>query len=259
MPTSENRADESWNLESFLDSLIFELDKAQDTLSVKGINRKLTYTVKDMALDLNVFPQYSKEGIRFLNAKPGEQGASKLSLQLGSISDRQIRETTKKPLSSDDISLETIEDIDPEVKESLKKVGVSSVNDLERMERQKINIGKVVETKAGTGKKVDYGNLANLINKARRKEFAPKVMQIDLHQGNEGNIELRLKGENLAVMQKKDFIPEAMLNDRKIEIKEAGPDQITLSLAADIPIQQGENTLQIALDPFAVLSMSLKV
>ncbi len=45
MASSNNR---SWNLETFLDSLIFELDKAQDTLSVKGMNRKLTYTVKDM-------------------------------------------------------------------------------------------------------------------------------------------------------------------------------------------------------------------
>ena len=49
-----------WNLESFLNSLIFELDKAQDTLSVKGLNRKLTYTVKDVALDLQIFPEYDQ-------------------------------------------------------------------------------------------------------------------------------------------------------------------------------------------------------
>lgn len=258
MPTPDNRHDESWNLESFLDSLIFELDKAQDTLSVKGINRKLTYTVKDMALDLNVFPQYSKEGIRFLNAKPGEQGASRISLQLGSISDRQIRETTKKPLSADDIAIETIDEIDPEVKESLKRVGVTSVTDLERMERQKVNIDKVVETKTGSGKKADYGNLANLINKARRKELAPKVMQAGLYQGEGGVMELRLQGENLAVMRQKNFTPEAMLNNRKIDIKTAGPDQITLGLAG-VSVEHGENTLEIALDPYAVLSMSLKL
>ena len=258
MPTSDDRPDESWNLESFLDSLIFELDKAQDTLSVKGINRKLTYTVKDMALDLNVFPEYTKGGIRFTTAKPGEQGASKISLQLGSISDRQIRETTKKPLSADDIAIENIEEIDPEVRESLKKVGINSVNDLERMERQKVNIEKVVDSKAGSGKKVDYGNLANLINKARRKEFAPKVMQASLYPGDHGGMELRLQGENLAVLKQKEFVPEAMLNNRKIEIKAAGPDHIALTLSRDA-VTPGENTLRIALDPYAVLSMSLKI
>lgn len=258
MPTSDKRPDDSWNLESFLDSLIFELDKAQDTLSVKGINRKLTYTVKDMALDLNVFPRYSEHGIRFTNAKPGEEGASRISLQLGSISDRQIRETTKKPLSADDIAIENIEEIDPDVKESLQKVGVNSVNDLERMERQKVNIEKLVETKAGSGKKVDYGNLANLINKARRKTLAPKVTQAGLYPGNPGSMELRLQGKNLSLLDVKEFTPEAMLNDQKVMINTAGPEHITLSLsqAAIIP---GKNTLHIALDPYAVLSMNLKI
>ena len=45
---------ETWKLESFLDSLIVELDRAQDTLSVKGVTRRLTYTVRDVAVDLFV-------------------------------------------------------------------------------------------------------------------------------------------------------------------------------------------------------------
>jgi hypothetical protein len=48
---AENRP---WNLETFLDSLIYELDRAQDTLALKGVNRPLTYTVKDMALELQL-------------------------------------------------------------------------------------------------------------------------------------------------------------------------------------------------------------
>ncbi|MGI9284452.1 MAG: hypothetical protein ACR2P1_03635, partial [Pseudomonadales bacterium] len=77
----------SWNMESFLDSLIFELDKAQDTLSVKGLNRKLTYMVQDMNLQLQLFPEFDGETVRFTTAKPGETGASKVSFQLGSIRD----------------------------------------------------------------------------------------------------------------------------------------------------------------------------
>ena len=80
MPSAANQA---WNLESFLDSLIVELDKAQDTLSFKGITRRLTYTVKDVGLDLQIFPQYDGRKVKFVTAQPGDAGASKISIQLG--------------------------------------------------------------------------------------------------------------------------------------------------------------------------------
>jgi len=75
-------SNQQWNLESFVDSFILELDKAQDTLAVKGVTRKLTYTVKDVALDLQIFPIYEGGKIRFVTAQPGEAGSSRLSLQL---------------------------------------------------------------------------------------------------------------------------------------------------------------------------------
>src|SRR6266542_356144 len=130
---TDNRA---WNLESFLDALIGELDKAQDTLALKGINRPLTYTVKDIALDLQIFPVYTGDGVLFSTARPGEGGSSKVSIQLGSISDRQIRETTKSPVSKDDVTVDMIPDFDENTKKSLKKIGVKAASDLERMEQK---------------------------------------------------------------------------------------------------------------------------
>ena len=118
-----------WNLESFIDSLVIELDKAREILAVKAINRPLTYTVKDVGMDLNLFPTFNGRDVRFVTAQPGETGASKLSIQLGSITDQQIRQTSKEPLTRDNISIEAI-DIDPEVKRELRTMGVSSVRDL---------------------------------------------------------------------------------------------------------------------------------
>ena len=69
---TENTA---WQLEDFVDSLVVELDKTRETLAVKAINKPLTYTVKDLALDLNIFPSYDGDQIRFITAQPGEQGA----------------------------------------------------------------------------------------------------------------------------------------------------------------------------------------
>ena len=123
---------EPWNLESFLDSLILELDKAQDTLSVKGITRKLTYTVQDVALDLQIFPHFDSGKVQFSAAQPGESGSSKLSIKLGSITDRQIRETTRDPFKVDDVAIETIDELDDETKDNLQRKGIHTASDLER-------------------------------------------------------------------------------------------------------------------------------
>ena len=57
----DNRA---WQLEDFVDSLVVDLDKTRETLAVKAINKPLSYTVKEVALDLNIFPS--------LRRRPGE-------------------------------------------------------------------------------------------------------------------------------------------------------------------------------------------
>ena len=65
---TENTA---WQLEDFVDSLVVELDKTRETLAVKAINKPLSYTVKEVALDLNIFPSYDGDQITFITAQPG--------------------------------------------------------------------------------------------------------------------------------------------------------------------------------------------
>src|SRR5687768_12926971 len=101
-----------WSLESFVDALVVELDKTRETLAVKAVNKPLTYTVKDMALDLQIFPTYDGDQVKFVTARPGEQGASKVSIKLDSITDQVVRATTKKLPSKDDTSIERMEGID---------------------------------------------------------------------------------------------------------------------------------------------------
>jgi hypothetical protein len=85
---AENAA---WQLEEFVDSLVVDLDKTRETLAVKAINKPLSYTVKEVALDLNIFPTYDGDQVTFKTAQPGEQGASKVTIQLNSITDQQVR------------------------------------------------------------------------------------------------------------------------------------------------------------------------
>ncbi len=279
MPANSNRA---WNLESFLDSLIVELDKAQDTLSYKGITRKLTYTVKDVGLDLQIFPQFDGRTVRFVTAQPGDAGSSKISIQLGSISDRQIRETTKEPPSRDDITIEDIEGLDSEVKDSLRKVGITSADDLERVEKKNVSVEGAVKRKiepgdaesgsAGAPRGVDYANLAKLINQAKRKrQFAPRVASVGLAEGPEGPV-LMLSGENLVIgkdnprggtsslsrgMAADSEFPVAVLDGERIPVLSAGERLLRLALPKQ-KLRSGPVTLSVALDPYAVITVEIK-
>src|SRR3989449_8449298 len=115
----------AWQLADFVESLVVELDKTRETLAVKAVNKPLSYSVKEMALDLNIFPSYDGDQVKFITAQPGQQGASKVTIQLSSITDQQVRATTKAPGAKNDINIDEI-DVDKATKKQLRKLGVNS-------------------------------------------------------------------------------------------------------------------------------------
>lgn len=246
-----NNSRKSWNLESFLDSLIVELDKVQDTLAVKTINRPLSYTVKDVGFDLQIFPQFDGKSLRFDTAKPGESGASKISIQLGSITDRQAREVTKDPVTRDDISLEQLDDIDEDTKDTLKKIGVNSAKDLEKMSQRNIDLKKVSK------KNIDYQKLAGVLDKARRRSRPPSVARVNVNRTNPEGKMLSLEGENLALSRAMDMFPAAFVNEKPVEIFSATEKRLDI-VVADDHLQSGSNQLTVALDPHTIFKLELK-
>lgn len=243
MPLSVNK---EWNLESFIDSLVIELDKAREILAVKAINRPLTYTVKDVGLDLNLFPTYDGDAVRFVTAQPGQTGASKLSIQLGSITDQQIRQTTKEPMTKDNISIEAI-DMDPETKRSLRKIGVSSVSDLEKIEKKNVDIEKV------SSKKMNYKNLADIINKSKRGNLPPVVNKVSLSLGVDKPI-LIVEGKNLHVDGK--FPPVAVVNNKLANIIQSDSRELKIEVEPDT-MRHGKNELVMTLDPYAIFKLEI--
>jgi hypothetical protein len=245
-----NKGNQSWNLETFLDSLIFELDKAQDRLSVKGLNRKLTYTVKDMSLDLQIFPEFDGETVRFVTAQSGETGASKVTLQLGSIRDHQIQEVAQRPLTRNEIALDEVDIPEPERKE-LKKLGIRSADELKHMvEERNVDLEKVTESK------VNYQGLADLINQSRRKRMAPNVSKAQLSK-EQGMTVLTLQGDNLAIAQSHDQFPFAVINNEPVEIISATDKELKIQLKEN-QLKEPEKQLKVALDPYAVVTMNLQ-
>ncbi len=242
------KADPGWRLNSFLDSLILELDRAQDTLALKGINRRLTYTVRDLSLDLQLFPEFDGRELRFKTAAPGETGAARIGFQLGSITDRQIRETTREPLSSDDIAIDVVDEIDDDTKHELQKIGVSSVADIERMEQRNVDIKQA-------GSRVDYRKLANIIHRSRRRQNPPAVARAALVQDERGQA-LSLEGANLSSAASVGGFPAAMLNGTLVPVLSATAHELRLAVP-DGSLREGANELRVALDPYAVMTLDV--
>lgn len=234
---------QSWKLETFIDNLTVELDKVRETLAVKALNKPLTYSVKDVELELQIFPEFDGDDIRFLTAKPGQQGASKVSLQLGSITDRQVRETSKTP-RVDDISIEEVEDIDPQTKKELRKMGVTSVDDLKKTE-------PILKK---TGKQVNYNKLANLINKSRRDQNAPRIQKVSLSKSDDQHL-LDIKGEYLALSN--EFTPVVKINNLEAKVIEASEELVRVAIPAHQELSQA-NEVVIAFDPYALYTLNLK-
>jgi len=237
----------SWRLEDFVDSLVVELDKTRETLAVKAINKPLSYSVKEVALDVNAFPTYDGDAVRFTTAQPGEDGASKLTIQLGSITDQQVRATTKLRQGTPEESLGEI-DMDEKTRAKLRRIGVNSVDDLKDLEARKVDL------KAATGAEIDYSTLARRISQSRRASAAPSIDGISMSQ-SDGEPCLLVEGRNLGVDP--TFPPVAVINDRLADVLSSGPGHVTIRLDPEHPLRE-ENEVVVTLDPHAVVKVNVR-
>lgn len=238
----------SWALEEFIDSLVVELDKTRETLAVKAINKPLSYSVKELSIDLNTFPTYDGDEVKFMTAQPGQEGASKLTIHLGSITDQQVRATSKAPVGKDDIKIDEIQ-VPNTTKKQLRKMGITSVDDLKAVEKKNVDLKK-----ASDGD-IDYGSLANQIEKSRRSASPPTVRSVSLSMDAQGGPSLHVSGHNLAINPK--FNPVAVVNGTLADVIASAPDSIHIQLGAQHRLN-ADNELILTVDPFAVLKVNVK-
>jgi hypothetical protein len=238
----------AWQLEDFVDSLVVELDKTRETLAVKAINKPLSYTVKELALDLNIFPSYDGDQVRFITAQPGQSGASKVTIQLGSITDQQVRATTKVPGVKSDVNIDEI-GVDKTTRKRLRTLGVNSIDDLKAIERKNVDIRKVSDNE------IDYRDLANQIQKARRNQSPPKVTAVSLTKDEDDTPCLLVQGERLAIDPA--FRPVAVVNQTLAEVKSSSDTALTIQLTRDHRFS-GNNEVILTFDPFSIIKVNVK-
>lgn len=244
MSAAENTA---WQLEDFVDSLVVELDKTRETLAVKAINKPLSYTVKEVALDLNIFPSYDGDQVKFVTAQPGQEGASKVTIQLNSITDQQVRATTKVP-SARDVTIDDI-DVDKQTKRNLRKLGVNSVEDLKQIEEKNVDLRKVSDNA------IDYSKLANQIQKSRRGQTPPRINGVSLSVDDDNAPCLVVRGDNLAVDP--SFRPVAVVNQRLAEILSSSESELRIGLGEAHELTDS-NEVILTFDPFAVVRLKVR-
>ena len=245
-------ANVAWNLQSFLDSLIVELDRAQDSLAVKGVSRPLTYTVKDVSLDLQIFPQYDGKRVRFVTAQPGQDGASGIRFELGSITASHIRETTAKPPDRDEVVLEDVDGLDDDTKDALTRLGVKTDTDVRRLQERNIDLGKVAKSKVP-----DYADLAKVISRARRIDGPPPaIKKVSVGHSLDGP-RMEIAGENLALSSDARF-PIAFVDGEEVPVIASGADRVVLAAPGPPRHSDRASALALALDPFTVISLELR-
>jgi len=123
----------SFLVEEFINSITVQLDRVQDSLRLKSLNRPLTYALKDFALDLQVFVELDGDGhVRFRNSAPNEAGASSVRLGFTTITKPMIEENTVSLAVTRSPSLEQI-GLEPDERKKLEQLGVRNASQLQTL------------------------------------------------------------------------------------------------------------------------------
>lgn len=239
----------AWRLEELVDSLAINLDKNIETVAVKALNKGLNYTVRELALDLNIFPTYDGEEVYFVTAQPGQQGSSKVTIQLGTITDQQVRATTKTPGLKNDVDLADVE-VDKKTRKQLRKYGVTSASDIKQLENKNVDLRKASDNS------IDYSQLANQIEKSRRRSAPPRVLSASLSKDDPQGPMLVIRGENLAVNPK--FEPVAVVNQVLADVVSGDANQLKVRIDRDLHRFADDNEVVLTVDPFAVVRMRVR-
>ena len=120
-------------VEEFINAITSQLDKVQDSLRIKAVNRPLTYALRDLTLELKVFVDMDEQGnVRFRASGPNEAGSSVVHLGFTTITKPMIEENTISLATTKSASLDEV-GLSPEERQKLERVGVHNVAQLNRL------------------------------------------------------------------------------------------------------------------------------
>lgn len=124
---------ESFLVQDFLEAITAQLDRTQDALRLKSVNRPLTYAVKEFSMDLQVFVELDGGGqVRLRPSASGEQGASMLRIAFTTITRPMVEENTITLAETSSPSLDEL-GLSGDERKQLERVGVRNAAQLQRL------------------------------------------------------------------------------------------------------------------------------
>lgn len=120
-------------IEDFLEAITAQLDKTQDSLRLKAVNRPLTFAIKDFNIDLSVFVEMDATGlVRLRPSGPNEAGASVIKIAFTTITRPMIEENT---IAMELTQSPSLEDAGFSLEESkqLERLGVRNIAQLDKL------------------------------------------------------------------------------------------------------------------------------
>lgn len=133
MATRNDPSGAGFLVEEFISSITTQLDRVQDALRVKAVNRPLTYALKELHLELKVFVDMDPTGqVRLRASGANEAGASVLAMDFTTITKPMIEENTISLAATRSTPLQKL-GLTAEEQARLERLGVSNLAQLDRL------------------------------------------------------------------------------------------------------------------------------
>ncbi|RQH35899.1 hypothetical protein D5R40_19670 [Okeania hirsuta] len=209
-----------WQLADIVDAIAAEIDRAEDTLSLKSYARGKSIGIKQLQLDLEVNVRHTSEGeIKFRTVEPGKNSATVLKLDFAQILENQLQSVRKdltQPISTQPLT--TLLNITASEIKRLNRIAIYSVDDLERYTQTAAMLAEV-------SKKTDIEEI-----KLRQWRKLPFLSQVQPAKGEPGG-EVVIEGSNLGEQQPNDVVlfqgkPAEILSWTNSQLRVRTPDVV---------------------------------
>jgi hypothetical protein len=120
-------------VEDFINAVTSQLDRVQDALRLKAVNRPLTYALRELHLELKVFVDMDAQGqVRLRPAGANEQGASAMTLDFTTVTKPMMEENTISMSAARSTPLDAL-GLGADERQRLERMGVTTLAQLNRL------------------------------------------------------------------------------------------------------------------------------
>jgi hypothetical protein len=206
-------------IEDFLRSLGSQLDRAQESLALKvRAGRPLTWALKDISLDLQVFVEHDAQGrVTWRHAAPNEQGASRITLTFTTITRSMVEENTNQLEEDDPRSLDDLRSqakLSEADQRQLDWLGIRTVGQFKRLSED--TDPRAVQALSG----IPVDRLSALLQASAR----PMVSRSEMRDDADGQPLVHLYGANLVG----NGATEVHLNGEAMEVVDSRPHRLVV-------------------------------